>query len=86
MRVPRKIKKAAKHVEHQRPHESCGLLWIPYDTFVVKGRRTKWKLRFIEIVKRKVMKKYHYEWEHTKRLLIYEDMQLHETLLSFERG
>ena len=43
MRVPRKIKKAAKYVERHVQHTPRGLLVIPYSEFIVKGRYTKWK-------------------------------------------
>lgn len=41
MRVPRKLKKAARHVERRVLHMSSGLLINPYGEFVVKGRCTK---------------------------------------------
>ena len=51
MRVPRKIKNAAKYVERHVRHTSSGLLIIPYSEFVVKGRYTKWKLKCLNEVK-----------------------------------
>ena len=42
MRVPRKIKKAAKHVEFHTVYYTN-----LYDKFIVKGRRTKWKLKYM---------------------------------------
>lgn len=57
MRVPRKIKKAAKYVERHERHTSSGLLTIPYDEFVVKERCTKWKLKCLNEVKRELRRK-----------------------------
>lgn len=56
MRVPRKIKKAAKYVERHMRHTSSGLLVIPCDKFVVKGRCTKWKQKFVNEAKRECLK------------------------------
>ncbi len=64
MRVPRKIKKAAKHVERHTRHTSSGLWIIPYGEFVVKGRCTKWKLKRLNEVKRENLKKLLEEWQH----------------------
>lgn len=64
MRVPRKIKKAAKHVERRVRHTSRGLLLIPYSEFVVKGRCTKWKLKFLNEVKRELRRRLVEEWLH----------------------
>lgn len=63
MRVPRKIKKAAKHVERHMRHTSSGLLVIPYSEFVVKGRCTKWKLKCLNEVKRELQRKLLEEWQ-----------------------
>lgn len=63
MRVPRKIKKAAKHVERHVRHTSSGLFIIPYDEFVVKGRYTKWKLKCLNEVKRELRRKLLEEWQ-----------------------
>ncbi len=62
MRVPRKIKKAAKHVEHHMRHTSSGLLVIPCDKFVVKGRCTKWKLKFVNEARRELLRSYIEKW------------------------
>lgn len=58
MRVPRKIKKAAKYVER---HTTSGLLVIPYSKFVVKGRWTKWKQKCLNEVKRERLRMLHEE-------------------------
>ena len=63
MRVPRKIKKAAKYVERYTKHTSSGLLIIPYDGFVVKGRCTKWKLKCLNEVKRELVKRFSKGWQ-----------------------
>ena len=63
MRVPRKIKKAAKYVERHVRHTSSGLWIIPYDGFVVKGRCTKWKLKCLNEVKRELRRKLLEEWQ-----------------------
>ncbi len=62
MRVPRKIKKAAKYVERHVLHMSSGLLINPYGEFVVKGRCTKWKLKCLNEVKREVQRQWFEEW------------------------
>lgn len=54
MRVPRKIKKAAKYVDRHVRRVPSGILLIPYDEYVVKGRCTKWKLKCLNKVKREV--------------------------------
>ena len=64
MRVPRKLKKAAKHVERYVRHTSSGLLIIPYSEFVVKGRCTKWKLKCLNEVKRELRRQLVEEWQH----------------------
>lgn len=64
MRVPRKIKKAAKYVERHERHTTSGLLVIPYSEYVVKGRYTKWKQKCLNEVKREVLKKLLEEWQH----------------------
>lgn len=63
MRVPRKIKKAAKHVERHMRHTSSGLLVIPCDKFVVKGRCTKWKQKSVNEAKREYLKMLLEEWQ-----------------------
>lgn len=63
MRVPRKIKKAAKHVERHMRHTTCGLLVIPYSEFVVKGRWTKWKQKCLNEAKREYLKMLLEEWQ-----------------------
>lgn len=63
MRVPRKIKKAAKYIERHMRHTTCGLLVIPYSEFVVKGRYTKWKQKCLNEVKRELQRKLHEEWQ-----------------------
>lgn len=63
MRVPRKIKKAAKHVERNMRHTSSGLLVIPCDKFVVKGRCTKWQQEFVNEAKREYLKMLLEEWQ-----------------------
>ena len=62
MRVPRKIKKAAKYVERHVQHTPRGLLVIPYREFVVKGRYTKWKQKCLNEVKRELWRKLLEEW------------------------
>ena len=64
MRVPRKIKKAAKYVERYMRHTSCGLWIIPYSKFVIKGRCTKWKLKCVNEVKRELRRQTIEEWQH----------------------
>lgn len=63
MRVPRKIKKAAKHVERHMRHTSSGLWVIPCDKFVVKGRCTKWKQKFVNEAKKEYLKMLLEEWQ-----------------------
>lgn len=63
MRVRRKIKKAAKHVERHERHTTSGLLVIPYSLFVVKGRYTKWKQKCLNEVKRERLRMLHEEWQ-----------------------
>lgn len=48
MRLPRKIKKAAKYVEFHAQHSTSGLSMNLYDEFVVKGRHTKWKMKCLD--------------------------------------
>lgn len=62
MRIPRKIKKAAKYVERHERHTTSGLLVIPYSEFVVKGRYTKWKQKCLNEVKRELQRKLLEEW------------------------
>lgn len=64
MRVPRKIKKAAKHVERYARQTSSGLWLIPYSEFVVKGRCTKWKLKCLNEVKRELQRLLLEKWQH----------------------
>lgn len=64
MRVPRKIKKAAKYVERHVRRVPSGILLIPYDEYVVKGRYTKWKQKCLNEVKREILKKLLEEWQH----------------------
>ena len=64
MRVPRKIKKAAKYVERHVQHTPRGLLVIPYSEFVVKGRCTKWKLKCLNEVKRELQRLLLEKWQH----------------------
>lgn len=66
MRVPRKIKKAAKYVDRYVRQTSSGLLIIPYSKFVIKGRCTKWKLKCVNEVKREYLKA---QREYLKMLL-----------------
>lgn len=63
MRVPRKIKKAAKHVERHMRHTSSGLWVIPCDKFVVKGRCTKWKQKFVNEAQKEFLKMLLEEWQ-----------------------
>lgn len=63
MRVPRKIKKAAKHVERHMRHTSSGLLVIPCDKFVVKGRCAKRKQKIVNEAKREYLKMLLEEWQ-----------------------
>lgn len=62
MRVPRKIKKAAKYVERRVILMPSGSLINPYGEFVVKGRCTKWKLKFLNEVKREIQRQWFEEW------------------------
>ena len=62
MRVPRKIKKAAKNVEHHVRHSTSGLLVTPYDD-VVKERCTKWKQKCVNEAKREYLKMLLEEWQ-----------------------
>ena len=64
MRVPRKIKKAAKHIERRMSHTTSGLLLIPYSEFAVKGRCTKWKLKCLNEVKRELRRLLLEKWQH----------------------
>lgn len=64
MRVPRKIKKAAKHIDRHMRHTTSGLLLIPYSEFVVKGRCTKWKLKCLNEVKRELQRLFLEKWQH----------------------
>ena len=50
MRVPRKIKKAAKYVEFHAVYYTN-----LYDKFIVKGRRTKWKLKYLNKAEREYL-------------------------------
>lgn len=70
MRVPRKIKKAAKHVERHMRHTSSGLLVIPCDKFVVKGRCTKWKLKCLNEVKRELQRLLLEKWQHFNGIIL----------------
>lgn len=63
MGVPRKIKKAAKHVERHIRLTPSRLLVIPYDEFVVKGRCTKWKLKCLNEAKRELRREFAEEWQ-----------------------
>ena len=63
MRVPRKIKKAAKYIERHVRHSTSGLLKIPYDEFVIKGRCTKWKQKCVNEAKREYLKMLLEEWQ-----------------------
>lgn len=63
MRVPRKIKKAAKYVERHMRHSINGIFVILYDEFVVKGRYTKWKQKCLNEVKREHLRMLHEEWQ-----------------------
>lgn len=62
MRVPRKIKKAAKCVERHMRHTTSGLLVIPND-YVVKERCTKWKQKCVNEAKREYLKMLLEEWQ-----------------------
>lgn len=62
MRVPRKIKKAAKHVERHVRHSTSGLLVTPYDD-VVKEHCTKWKQKCVNEAKREYLKMLLEEWQ-----------------------
>lgn len=63
MRVPRKIKKAAKYVERHVRRVPSGILLIPYDEYVVKGRYTKWKQKCLNEVKRELQRMLLEEWQ-----------------------
>lgn len=63
MRVPRKIKKAAKHIDRHMRHTTSGLWVIPCDKFVVKGRCTKWKQKFVNEAKKEYLKMLLEEWQ-----------------------
>lgn len=62
MRIPRKIKKAAKYVERHVRHSKNGLLVIPYSEYVVKGRYTKWKLKCANKARRELLRSYIEKW------------------------
>lgn len=81
MRVPRKIKKAAKYVERYVQLTSSGSLIIPYSEYIVKGRCTKWKLKCLNEVKREHLKKLLEEWQYFNDT-IYDAL----IMKSFERG
>jgi hypothetical protein len=70
MRVPRKIKKAAKHIERHMRHTTSGLLLIPYSEFVVKGRSTKWKQKCINEVRRERRKMLLEEWQRLNGVIL----------------
>ena len=70
MRVPRKLKKAAKYVERYVRHTSSGFLIIPYSEFVVKGRCTKWKLKCLNEVKRERRKMLLEEWQRYNGVIL----------------
>lgn len=73
MRVPRKIKKAAKYVERHVQHAPRGLLVIPYSKFIVKGRYTKWKQKCLNEVKREHLKMLLEKWQrYDGAILMYE--------------
>jgi hypothetical protein len=44
-------------------HTSSGLLVIPCDKFVVKGRCTKWKQKLVNEAKREYLKMLLEEWQ-----------------------
>lgn len=69
MRVPRKIKKAAKYVERHMRHSINGIFVIPYDEFVVKGRYTKWKQKCLNEVKRELRRQLAEEWQRYNGIL-----------------
>lgn len=64
MRVPRKIKKAVKYVERYSQPSASEFGIIPYEEFVIKGRRTKWKLKCLNEVKRELRRQLVEEWCH----------------------
>lgn len=70
MRVPRKIKKAAKHIDRHMRHTTSGLLLIPYSEFVVKGRCTKWKQKCINEARRERRKMLLEEWQHFNGIIL----------------
>ena len=70
MRIPRKIKKAAKSIERHMRHTSSGLLITPYDDFVVKRRCTKWKLKCLNEVKRELRRKLLEEWQRYNGIIL----------------
>lgn len=63
MRVPRKIKKAAKYVERYSRPSASGFWIIPYEGFVIKGRCTKWKQKCINEARRERRKMLLEEWQ-----------------------
>lgn len=62
MRVARKIKKAAKYVERYSRHSASRFWIIPYGEFVIKGRCTKWKLKFVNEARRELLRSYIEKW------------------------
>lgn len=64
MRVPRKMKKAAKHVERYSRPSASGFWIIPYEGFIIKGRCTKWKQKCINEARRERRKMLLEEWQH----------------------
>ncbi len=64
MRVPRKIKKAAKYVERYSRPSASGFWIIPYEGFIIKGRCTKWKQKCINEARRERRKMLLEEWQH----------------------
>ena len=44
-------------------HSTSGLLKIPYDEFVIKGRYTKWKQKRLNEAKREYLKMLLEEWQ-----------------------
>lgn len=64
MRIPRKIKKAAKNIERYSRPSASGFWIIPYEGFVIKGRCTKWKQKCINEARRERRKMLLEEWQH----------------------
>lgn len=63
MRVPRKIKKAAKYVERYSQPSASEFWIIPYEEFFARGRSTKWTQKCINEIRRERRKMLLEEWQ-----------------------